>query len=147
MFGSVLGRAQGQTPPGNAAGTAVGCRALVGGVLQHLADRPAVPAAVARSRETALGTQTARNLANGEALSPDPVEDLADHARFIEDDLIVRQVHSLRFAEIAIPRGWMDERTHLSSLSRMSAPPPRSLDEFCPLLIPTQPLGLRQQLV
>src|SRR5260370_39709304 len=112
MFGSVVGRGQGQTPPANAAGTAGGCRALVGGVLPHLADRPAVPAAVARSRETALGTQTARNLANGEALSPDPVEDLADHARFIEDDLIVRQGPSLRFADITITRGGMDERSH-----------------------------------
>src|SRR5258707_2720556 len=146
MFGSVLGRAKGQAPPGDAARTAVGCRALGGGVLQHLADRPAVPAAVARSRETALGTQTARNLAHGEALSPDPVEDLADHARFIEDDLIVRQVHSLRFADIAIPRGSMDERTHLSSLSRIAEPPARTLHDFGPLILRHHPLDLDQQL-
>src|SRR5260221_12032694 len=123
MFGSVLGRAQGQTPPGNAARTAVGCRALGGGVLQHLADRPAVPAAVARSRETALGTQTARNRAHGEALSPDPVEDLADHARFIEDDLIVRQGPPPPFAHLTIPSGSVDEPTQRSSPRRMSPPP------------------------
>jgi hypothetical protein len=42
MFGSLRGWPQGQPPPGNATGTAVRCRALVGGILQHLTDRPAV---------------------------------------------------------------------------------------------------------
>src|SRR5260221_9401495 len=130
MFGSVLGRAQGQTPPGNAARTAVGCRALGGGVLQHLADRPAVPAAVARSRETALGTQTARNRAHGEALSPDPVEDLADHAHFIKDDLIVRQVHTPSFTQKSIPIVCIDNSTHLSPLMRLLGTPGRALRDF-----------------
>jgi len=59
-----------------------------------------------------LGAQTARDLAKSQALSPDPVEDLADHARFIKDDLIVRQLRSLRFADRAIPIGRMNEGAH-----------------------------------
>src|SRR5258708_37573609 len=89
---------------------------LVGGVLHHLADRPAVPAAVAGSGENAIGTQTAHDRAHGESLAPNPVEDLADHARFIEDDRIVRQVRSLPFADIAIAIGRMHQSADRSTL-------------------------------
>src|SRR5258708_15139224 len=59
MFGPRLGRARSQPPPRNAASTAVRCRTLVGGVLQHLADRPAVPAAGRRARGHAIRPPTA----------------------------------------------------------------------------------------
>src|SRR5258707_7939112 len=90
MFGSVLGRAQGQTPPGNAARTAVGCRALVGGVLQHLADRPAVPAAVFPSCGTAFGTPTARGPPPGGGVSPHPLAELAGPPRLLPDGPLMR---------------------------------------------------------
>src|SRR5260221_7873719 len=90
MFGSVLGRAQGQTPPGNAARTAGGCRALGGGVLQHLADRPAVPAAGARSRVPALGPPTAREPPPWRGPSPPPPQKFADHTPLLLGAPILR---------------------------------------------------------
>src|SRR5262249_21837484 len=95
----------------------------------------------------ALRTQAARDCRYGESLPSDPVEDLADDAGLVEDDLVVWHVGTLRFADVAISIRRVHQRAYRSPLGRMPPSTTRSLDDLGPFIFRDDALDLYQELV
>src|SRR5258706_8020902 len=101
---------------------AKGCLTFVGGVVEHPTNGGAVPGCFTGSGPLLGCFQTATNLSNGAAISPDPLEDLAHHAGLLPHDLKAGLSVPLLFSDVAVAVGSAPQHTHLPDLCSMPLP-------------------------
>ena len=87
---------------GSAAGLAEAGLALVGRVLEHVPDHAAGPPAPAGARAMPGPLQPPADLADAQAVAPDPVEDLPHHGGLLLDHLVAGQAPARGLAGVAV---------------------------------------------
>ena len=93
-----------------------------------------------------LGQPTA-DLADRGALLPDPVEDLADHARLLEHDLVARGPAALVLPDVAVAVRRARQDADDAGLGAMPFATAAALQDLGPLILGHHALHLEQQSV
>jgi hypothetical protein len=122
-------------------------RADVGRVLQHGPDGGAVPDGLAGARPLAGLGESTPDLADRGALLPDPVEDLADHARLLEDDLVAGGPATLVLADVAVAIWRPRQDAHDAGLRAMPFATAAPLQDLGSFILGHHALHLEQQIV
>src|SRR3954471_17521676 len=105
MLGAAALRAEPQPLGWARTRLAVGCRPLVGGVLEDQPDRRAIPGRFAGSGGDSLAFQAAADFADGAPFLADPAEDLPHDTSLFGHDLITRRAVALVLADVAVAVG------------------------------------------
>src|SRR5215210_3257069 len=123
-----------------------GC-ANIGGVLHHPVESGGPPPRGARTGPAPCLLEPAADLAQAQAVEPNPGKDQAHKARLLGHDLEPGDSATPGAGDIAIPIRSAGEGAHRAGLRGMAPSPPTSLQDLGALVFGDDPLDLEQQVV
>jgi hypothetical protein len=87
------------------------------------------------------------DVADGAPLAANPLEDLADHAGLIGDEVIARMAPAGMLVDVAVTIGRATEHVDQPHTGRVEFAPPVAVEDLGPFIFGHHPLHLEQQLI
>src|SRR5262249_8263399 len=116
-------------------------------ILHHRPDHTPFPHQAAGAGPFARPHEPATDFADGEAFTADPLEDLADHASFIRDEVIAGLAPTVMLTDVAVAIGRTTEHVDRPHTGRVEFASAVAFGNLGPFVFRHHPLHLEQQII
>jgi hypothetical protein len=116
-------------------------------IFQYRPDHTPFPHEAACARPLARLHEPATDVADGQSLTADPLEDLVNHAGLIRDEVIACVAPTGMLADVAVAIGGATEHIDRPHPGRVEFAPSVAFDNLGPFILGHHPLHLEQQII